>query len=60
MSSEVFEAKAARDKMLRELEIQKAKWPHVNWLRQQLEAVVEENHFAERLRRAQEGNSDRL
>jgi len=58
MASDVLEAKAAAEQRKKDLEAQVAKWPAVNRVAQRLSEALEENHFVERLRMAQEGRGD--
>jgi len=60
MASDVLEAKAALEQRKKDLAAQKAKWPAVRWVADALADALEENHFVERLKRAQEGHSDRV
>jgi hypothetical protein len=55
MANDVLEAKAALEKAKKDLEIQRAKWPLVRKIAQDIYDALEENHFSERLRIAQEG-----
>lgn len=59
MTSDVVEGKAELAKMRRELEAQKAKWPLVHAIAKAMSDALEENHFTERLRIAQEGRGER-
>ncbi len=58
MVSDVLEAKAAAEQLKKDLEEQKAKWPEVLKVAKALSDLFEENHFANRLRNAQEGQSE--
>lgn len=58
MASDVLEALAALEQRKKDLEEQKAKWPDVRRVAKRLSEALEENHFAERLRQAQEGNGE--
>jgi diadenosine tetraphosphate (Ap4A) HIT family hydrolase len=59
MTSDTLEAKATLAQMQRDLEIQKSKWPMVRRVADALAEALEENHFVEKIRIAQEGNSER-
>ncbi len=58
MGNDVLEAKAAAEQRKKDLEEQLSKWPAVNRVARKLSEALEENHFTERLRMAQEGRGE--
>lgn len=58
MISDAAEGRAELMRMRRDLAEQKAKWPMVRSIAKAMHEAIEENHFTERLRLAQEGRGD--